>query len=134
MAKTSRNPFNPARWLTSNVSSDATLNLKLTGYCIFATASSTLNLNVNFSSAGAYFKIIIKEDTSADLTVTLPSANMVMVSDGGSASLVEGSGNTITFPTGTAAGSYIDLICDGSTWYAQGMHQSSGGAATITIV
>jgi hypothetical protein len=131
MAKITRTPYNASRWITRSLSSDSTLSLKLTGHCIFASAASATTLTVNFTDNGAYFKIIVKEDTAEALTISLPSAKAVLVSDNGSASVVEGSGTTLTFPTGTKAGSYLDLLCDGSEWYVQGMHAGSS-LATIS--
>jgi hypothetical protein len=131
MAKSTRTPYNASRWVTKSISSDAILDLKLTGYCIFATAKSEITLTVNFTDNGAYFKIIVKEDTTDGLSVSFPSVKAVLVSDNGAASVVEGFGATITFPAGTKAGSYVDLLCDGSEWYVQGMHAGTD-LATIS--
>ena len=132
MAKVTRTPYNASRWVTKAMSTDSTLSLKLTGYCIFATATSTATtLTVNFVDNGAYFKVIVKEDTSEALNISLPSVKAVLVSDNGAASVVEGSGTTLTFPSGTKAGSYVDLLCDGSEWYIQGMHVGTS-LATIS--
>jgi hypothetical protein len=124
MAKIARTPFNAARWLTKEVSSTSTIGQKLTGYCLFVTADSAVDLNVDYLNKGSYFKVIVKENTSDAITLTLPSAVLVSVSDNGSsANVVEGGleDATITIPSGTTAGTYLDFICDGNKWYVQGM-------------
>lgn len=127
MAKIARTPFNGARWLTKFVTSDTTITRNSTGQCLFVTADSdTVELNINFVDQGSYFKIIIKETTTQDITVTLPDdVAAVIVCDDGTAAMVEGSGTTIFLPTGTTEASYLDLVCDGSKWYCQGMIHGS---------
>jgi len=131
MAKIARTPFNAARWLTKEVSSTSTIGQKLTGYCLFVTAGSAVSLDVDYLDKGSYFKLVVKADTSGAITLTLPSAVLVSVSDdGASATVVEGSGTTITIPSGTTAGTCLDFICDGNKWYVQGM---AHGISKLTI-
>lgn len=131
MAKIARTPFNAARWLTKEVSSTSTIGQKLTGYCLFVTAGSAVGLNVDYLNKGSYFKVVVKENTTGDITLTLLSAVLVSVSDDGvTATVVEGPGTTITIPSGTTAGTCLDFICDGNKWYVQGM---AHGTSNLTI-
>lgn len=129
MAKIARTPFNASRMLTGGISSDITLDEKTKGYTYFVTASSAVAIDINYTDKGSYYKFIIKEDTAGEITITVPSLVALMISDDGSVSVVEGTGTTLTIPTGAKAGTYVDLICDGSKWYARGM--SAGSAFTI---
>lgn len=129
MAKIARTPFNASRMLTGGISSDITLDEKTKGYTYFVTASSAVAIDINYTDKGSYYKFIIKEDTAGDITIAVPNLVALMISDDGSVSVVEGTGTTLTIPTGAKAGTYVDLICDGSKWYARGM--SAGSAFTI---
>lgn len=125
MAKIARTPFNAARWLTRNISSDAQISNKLTGYCLFVTADSeAVNLTVNYKDQGSYMKIILAETSSYDLNLILPAMEGVAIYDDSGVNIVSlGDSNetTLTLPAGATAGSYIDLICDGDKWYVQAM-------------
>jgi hypothetical protein len=121
MAKIARTPFNGARWLTKFVTSSVTISKRSTGQCLFVTAAEALDLNIDFIDKGSYFKIIFKETTAAEVTITLPSVAGVVVCDAGGASMVEGTGETIIIPSGATEASYLDLLCDGEKWYCQGM-------------
>lgn len=129
MAKIARTPFNASRMLTGGISSDITLDEKTKGYTYFVTASSAVAIDINYTDKGSYYKFIIKEDTAGDITIAVPNLVALMISDDGSVSVVEGTGTTLTIPTGANAGTYVDLLCDGSKWYARGM--SAGSAFTI---
>ncbi len=125
MAKIARTPFNAARWLTKNISSDAQISNKLTGYCLFVTVDSeAVNLTFNYSEKGSYNKIILAEDSSYVLNIVFPAMEGVVIYDDGGVGVLQvgESGETkLTLPATAAAGSYIDLICDGDKWYVQGM-------------
>lgn len=125
MAKIARTPFNAARWLTKNISSDAQISNKLTGYCLFVTAETeVVNLTVNYKDEGSYMKIILAETSSYDLNLILPAMEGVAIYDEGGVGIVSlGDSNEtrLTLPDGATAGSYIDLICDGDKWYVQAM-------------
>lgn len=125
MAKIARTPYNGSRWLTKNVSSDTKITYKLTGQCIFVTANNPVTLNVDFLEKGSYFKIILRGDSSSNLSIVFPRVEGVVISDNGSGATllnVGDSGQTrLTLPSGASAGSYVDLICDGDKWYVTGM-------------
>ena len=125
MAKIARTPFNAARWLTRNISSDTDITSKFTGYCLFVTADSeVVNLTVNYKDQGSYMKIILSETSSYDLNLILPAMEGVAIYDDSGVNIVSlGDSNetTLTLPAGATAGSYIDLICDGDKWYVQAM-------------
>lgn len=125
MAKIARTPFNASRWVTKRVSSNTNLSIKQTGQCIFVSASSAVDLNINFLDKGSYFKIIVREDTSAAININLPAMEGVLIFDlGAGAGLVnagESDETTLTIPATASAGTYVDLICDGLKWYVTGM-------------
>ena len=130
MAKIARTPFNSSRMITGGISSNKTLTVKTTGYTYFVTASSAVDININYADKGSYYKFILKTDSTADITIALPSLVGLLISDDGSVSVVEDTGTSLTIPSGASAGTYVDLICDGSKWYARGM--SAGSAFTIS--
>lgn len=124
MAKIARTPYNGSRWVTKRVSTSTILNQKLTGQCIFVTANENINLDVNFVDSGSYFKIILRQDTTGNITLTFPSVEGVIVSDDGNIALTnvgESGQTTLVIPTAASAGSYLDLISDGTKWYVTGM-------------
>jgi len=125
MAKIARTPFNAARWLTKNISADAQISNKLTGYCLFVTVDSeAVNLTFNYSEKGSYNKIILAEDSSYDLNIVFPAMEGVVIYDDAAVGVLqvgEADETKLTLPATAAAGSYIDLICDGDKWYVQGM-------------
>ena len=125
MAKIARTPYNGSRWVTKRVSTSTVLNQKLTGQCIFVNANGNINLDINFVNSGSYFKIILREDTSGNITLTFPSVEGVIVSDDGSSIALTNVGDsgqtTLVIPTTASAGSYLDLISDGTKWYITGM-------------
>jgi hypothetical protein len=130
MAKISRTPFNASRMITGGISSDTLLRQKTTGYVYFVTASSATNITINYTDKGSYYKFILKADSTGDIVINLPAIVGLLISDNGSVSVIEATGTTLTIPSGAKAGTYVDLVCDGSKWYAQGM--SAGTAFTIS--
>lgn len=122
MAKIARTPFNASRWVTKRVSSSTNLSIKQTGQCIFVSASSQVDLNISFLDKGSYFKIIVREDTTAAININLPDMEGVLIYDAGTgAGFTNANQTTLTIPSGASAGTYVDLICDGSKWYVTGM-------------
>jgi hypothetical protein len=134
MAKIARTPYNASRVISKEISSDVELSIGTQGYTFFVTATEAMSINVGYLDKGSYYKIILKENALADIIITLPSVSGVLISDDGlsGAQVVQDSGNKITIPSGAVTGTYIDLVCDGSKWYARGM--SAGSAFTITTV
>ena len=126
MAKIARTPFNSSRMITAEISSDTTLREKTKGYTYFVTTdSSTVNINISYVDKGSYYKFILKADSTGDIVVTTPSLVGLLISDNGSVSVIEDAGTTLTIPYAAKAGTYVDLICDGSKWYARGMSKGS---------
>ena len=125
MAKIARTPFNAARWLTKNISVSTQVSNKLTGYCLFITAdTAVIDLTVNYAEKGSYMKIILTDDSSYGVNLTLPAMEGVAIYDHGGVGILSVGDNdetVLTLPSGATGGSYIDLICDGSKWYVQAM-------------
>lgn len=125
MGKIARTPFNAARWLTINYTSSQIIGERLSGYCIFITASTAaVTLDVDYKRSGCYMKIILTDQSSHDLTVSLGAMEGVAIYDNSGVDILAlgDIGETkLILPTGAAAGSYIDLICDGEKWYVQAM-------------
>ena len=130
MSKISRTPFNSSRMLTGGISSDKTLKEKTRGYTYFVTASSAVDININYIDKGSYYRFILKDDSTANIEVTTPSLVALLISDNGGVSVIEEAGTTLTIPSGAKAGTYVDLVCDGLKWYARGM--SKGSQFTIS--
>ena len=132
MAKISRTPFNASRMITGGIRSDTTLREKTKGYTYFVKATSTVAINITYTDKGSYYKFIIKEESVEAITIDAPDLVGLMISDDGSnpVQVIEGVGTTLTIPAGAKAGTYVDLICDGSKWYARGM--SAGSTFTIS--
>lgn len=125
MAKISRTPFNASRMITESISSDKTLLKKSTGNTYFVTAPTAVAINIDYADKGCYYKFIIKKDTEATITITTPSLVGLMISDNGSIGVIEGAGTTLTIHANAKAGTYVDLVCDGTKWYARGMSSGS---------
>ena len=125
MAKIARTPFNASRWVTKRISSTTKLSIRQTGQCIFVSASSEVDLNINFLDKGSYFKIIVREDTTAAININLPAMEGVLIYDNSGAVGFTNAGDadqtTLNIPLGASAGTYVDLICDGLKWYVTGM-------------
>ena len=125
MAKIARTPFNAARWLTKDVSSDTKITDRLTGYCLFVAANDEeVTLTVDYVSQGCYMKIILAENSLQNINIVLPAMEGVAIYDDGSVSVLslgDTGETTLTLPSSASAGSYIDLICDGKKWYIQAM-------------
>jgi hypothetical protein len=123
MAKVSRTPYNGARYVTRQVNKDTTLNSKMTGEAVFVTADEAVTISIPFFDNGAYFRIILRNTNVGDLTLTFTSVSGVVFSDDGSstASTTYEDAQSIVIPAESAAGSFVDVICDGARWYAQGL-------------
>lgn len=127
MAKTTRTPYNSSRYNLTRVSSSKQLNQSIFGDVVLVqTGDDAIELSVSILDNGGYFKVLVKDDATQDITITMPALSIsgVVVYDTGlgGAQLVEVSSQTsITLPTNTVAGSYLDFICDGEKWYVSGM-------------
>jgi hypothetical protein len=123
MAKTSRSPYNGARYITRQILKNTEVTVKMTGEVLFVDASSSITLNISFMSKGSYFKIIIKDHSTEAVTINMGSVSGILFSDDGTKVISESykDQQQLTIPAGSAAGSFIDLLCDGEKWYAQGL-------------
>ncbi len=123
MAKVSRTPYSGARYVTRQVNKNTTLNSKMTGEAIFVTAAEAVTVNIPFFDNGAYFRIILRDASAGDLTLTFNSVSGVVFSDDGASttSTTYEDEQEIMIPANSAAGSFVDVICDGARWYAQGL-------------
>jgi len=123
MAKVSRTPYNGARYVTRQISKSTNLNSRITGEALFVDAQTALTISLPFLDDGAYFKIILKNENAADVTLSFASMSGIVFSDDGnvtSATSYEVE-TEITIPAGSASGSFIDALCDGERWYVQGL-------------
>jgi hypothetical protein len=123
MAKVSRTPYNGARYVTRQVNKSVTLNSKMTGEAVFVTADGAITVDIPFFDNGAYFRIILRDSNVGALTLTFTSVSGVVFSDDGvsTTSTTYEDAQSIEIPAGRAAGSFVDVICDGARWYAQGL-------------
>ena len=125
MAKISRAPFNGTRWVSGTISTDRVLRPKSSGQCLFIEASSTVNITINYAGGGAYYKFIVRDDTTAAINIVFPAMEGVLIFDDtstvGLTNAGESNQTTLTIPSGASAGTYVDAISDGSKWYITGM-------------
>jgi len=124
MSRIARTPYNAARWDTETIGSDQIIGERSSGKCLFVTASQTIALTIDFTTTGCYLKIILADVSTANLTIETPAMEGILIfDDSGVDVLPVGTSNEtkITLPSGAAAGSYLDLICDGTKWYVSGM-------------
>ena len=124
MSRIGRTPYNAARWDTENISSDQVISERSSGKCLFVTAGQTTTLTIDFATTGCYLKIILTDTSTASLTIVTPAMEGILIfDDSGVDVLPVGNSNEtkIILPSGAAAGSYLDLVCDGTKWYVSGM-------------
>ena len=139
MAKVGRAARNASLMRVESVSSDKTIGAAETGEVYFVDASAaSVTLTLPPVKAGAYIKVILSATNGASTTCTIQtSPNTVDVlgkiiaiaadmADGTSDAGASGD-DKIVFPANCALGSWVELVCDGSAWYACGMY--SGAAA-----
>ena len=123
MAKISRTPYNGARYVTRQISKSITLNSKMTGEALFVDAQEALTVSLPFLDNGAYFKIILKNENAGAVTLSFASMSGIVFSDDGAAITATSheAQTEIVIPTGSASGSFVDVLCDGERWYVQGL-------------
>jgi len=123
MAKIARTPYNGARYITQQVSKDTTLNSRMTGRAIFVDVQEEVNINIQYLSNGDYFRIILKSNSTAILNLNFNSVSGIVFADDGSstAAISYDDSTLVQIAAGSAAGSFMDIVCDGSKWYLHGL-------------
>ena len=127
MAKIARTPFNASRMITGVISENKNLSGRTRGYTYFIDSLSAgqISINIDYTDKGSYYKFILREDSQGPIQIQVPSLVALVISDDSGVSVIEGTGTTLTIPLYAKAGTYVDLICDGSKWYARGMSAGS---------
>lgn len=128
MSKIARTPYNSSRWITKTIIKSTTIEIKNTGECLFINPSEEITLQFNFIDKGSYFKIILKNDIQSKVNISTISTFVgVLVYDDGvsSSGILKSETQQLSFPAGSSAGSYLDIMCDGDKWYCQGVLQGA---------
>lgn len=136
MSKITRTPYNSSRWITKELIKTTKIDLKNTGECLFLNPVEEMELTFNFIDKGSYFKLILKEDAVAPIVLTTSyDFKGVLIYDDGedNSGVLKVDGDIIAIPQGSAAGTYLDLMCDGSNWYCQGVMQGAIWDLTYSI-
>ena len=135
MAKVARAARNASLMRVETITADKTLTSAETGevYFINYNTAAALTITLPAMKAGAYFKFIWIADFTADGTVVFNSATNTAGDFGGSVfeqvtggsnanSAVQlcGSHDILTISDDIDIGSYLEVFCDGSTWYWTG--------------
>ena len=139
MAKVGRAARNASLMRVEAVSADKTIGASETGEVYFVDASAaSVTLTLPAVKAGAYVKVILSATNAANTTCTIQAAPDTInilgkiiaiaadMADGTSDAGADGD-DKIVFPANCALGSWVELVCDGTAWYACGMY--SGAAA-----
>ena len=144
MAKVGRAARNASLMRTESVSADKTIGAAETGEVYFVDASSaSVTLTLPPVKAGAYIKVILSATNASDTTCTIqasPDTVNVLgkiiaiaadMADGTSDAGASGD-DKIVFPANCALGSWVELVSDGTSWFACGQFSGATGAFSAT--
>ena len=137
MSKVARSARVASRHRVETISADKTIATAETGetYLIDHNAASALTITMPALQDGAYFKFIFKTKLAANGTVVFNSATntagdfggaiieqTVHATDGAAAAVVSAAATNdiITLSDDINIGSYLECVCDGSTWFWTG--------------
>ena len=141
MAKVGRAARNATLMRVEAVSADKTILPAESGEVYLVDGSASRTLTLPAVKEGAYVKVILSVACGGATTVTIQSApntvdilgvlQQVNVADHSSAGTDLGAAgdDKVVFGNSAAAGSYVELVCDGTKWFASGM--SHGGTLTF---
>ena len=144
MAKVGRAARNASLMRTESVSADKTIAASETGEVYFVDASSSsVTLTLPPVKAGAYIKVILAATNSGSTTCVIQASPDTVNIRGTlitlSADMQDGAGDTgadgddkITFPASCAMGSWVELVSDGTSWFACGQFSGATGAFSAT--
>ena len=82
-----------------------------------------MNINIQYLSNGDYFRIILKNNSAAVLNLNFNSVSGIVFADSGisTAATSYDDSTLVQIAAGSAAGSFMDIVCDGSKWYLHGL-------------
>tara|TARA_R110000822_G_scaffold64202_1_gene157773 strand:+ start:38 stop:490 length:453 start_codon:yes stop_codon:yes gene_type:complete len=123
--------FQPRKLAFEKITADTTLTPTDSGKVIFLGSNGVDVTLPSTPEAGLNYKIIMAADyASAVCTVTIDGSGEFFAgvvssathdADADSAVFNGSSNDKITFASGSLAGDYVDIICDGSLWFVSGM-------------
>ena len=137
MAKVGRAARNASLMRVESVSSDKTIGAAETGEIYFVDASAgSVTLTLPAVKAGAYIKVILSATNGGSTTCTIQASPDTINIRGTiinlAADLADGTGDAganlddkVVFPANCAMGSWVELVCDGSAWFACGMYSGA---------
>tara|TARA_Y100000114_G_scaffold32426_1_gene27886 strand:+ start:119 stop:550 length:432 start_codon:yes stop_codon:yes gene_type:complete len=134
MAKVARAARVASRQRVEAVSADKTIASAETGelYLVDASAGSVV-ITLPAVQDGAYFKFILSADNGGGTTMTIQAAPNTVDIDGmliridttdhGSGGVDKGAGgdDKVVFGNSCSKGSYVEIYCDGTKWFAHGI-------------
>jgi hypothetical protein len=136
MSKVARSARVGSRNRMEEIDADKTLTQAESGetYLIDWNSASALTITLPAMEDGAYFKFIFKTDFTANGTVVINSADntagdfagsifeqVTGGSNANSAVQLCGSHDILTISDDIDVGSWLEVYCDGSTWYWTGL-------------
>jgi hypothetical protein len=131
MAKISRSPYHGSRYVKRVFNQDTDVRFVHSGDALFIDVPvGGMSLNFGYTHEGCYNKMIIRESLG-DLTINFTNkvSGMMLFDLGGQNDTVQSHAadlaSAVVIPAGASDGSIIELICDGSTWYIQGLVHGS---------
>ena len=141
MAKVGRASRNASLMRIESVSADKTILPSESGEIYLVDGSTSRTLTLPAVKEGAYIKVILSVACGGGTTVTIQSApntvdilgvlQQVNAADHSAAGADAGAAgdDKVIFGNSCAAGSYVELVCDGTKWFASGL--SHGGPLTF---
>jgi hypothetical protein len=93
-----------------------------------ADAGAGFNIKFIVKTAPSGADYVITEKTSADTNVIITNGIVELEVDTDTDGLYNAGHTTISFADGVAvAGDWVELLCDGTNWYAKGATNADGG-------
>ena len=129
MGKSARSTYNSSKILTTPIESSANLRRNQSGTYFFVSSSAAVSFTLPAGQTGNYFRFIIKDGMTQQVTVS-SSDNMygplVTQHSAGAVSITENTDGSIVLGAGAAAGSYLDVLYgDDHKWYVSGIASGS---------
>jgi len=137
MAKVGRASRNASLMRVEAVSADKTILPAESGEIYLVDGSSNVTLTLPAVKAGAYIKVILSVACGGGTTVTIQASPntvdilgvlaQVNVADhtaSNKTDLGAAGDDKVVFGNSCGAGSYVELVCDGTKWFASGFSHS----------
>ena len=134
MSRVARSARVASRQRVESVSADKTIQSAETGELYLVDASSgNVTITLPVVQDGAYFKFVLAADNGGGTTFTVQTApNTVNITglliridfadhSGGGVDKGAAGDDKVVFGNSCSVGSYVECVCDGTTWHAYGV-------------